>query len=292
MRMFWAMMAALAVVTGLLWAMSPDGGGQPGADDQPTAVDAGPIMPSGSGGSAVRENGSDVAPPDLADQSEPMVGDGDDDGVERSGDSPADGGDETPAADRRAERDVAPEAEALLDDLVEDFEQRAAGTGPALEGFGSDGPDLPNAERDDDGGFIVEGSGTEAEPYRITWDMLLSAADTYAPRLGKTALPEHIKKLDEAYVEITGYIAFPTAGENTEELLVMLNEWDGCCLGVPPSPYDAVEVRLDAPVAAERSIGETQYGTVRGRMSVDPYVIDDWLLGLYLMEEASVSIGM
>ena len=28
------------------------------------------------------------------------------------------------------------------------------------------------------------------------------------------------------------------------EALVMLNQWDGCCIGVPPTPYDAVEVRL------------------------------------------------
>ena len=44
--------------------------------------------------------------------------------------------------------------------------------------------------------------------------------------------------LTSEHVEITGYVAFPMLMDEADELLVMLNQWDGCCIGVPPTPYD------------------------------------------------------
>ncbi len=298
MRMFWALIAALTVMTGLLWAMSPDESRPYAVDDgsaSPNVAEDDPLMPPSSTPPSSRPASSDsdaLGPddqgPDDQDPADSDAGDADDAELasdESGGDAMASAGNESDAPESGSD----PAADDLSSDLIDDFEARTEV--PGLDEFGEEGPELAEAERDSDGGFVIEGDGTESSPYRVTWDMLLSAAETYAPRMGKTELPEHIKKLDDAHVEITGYIAFPTAGENTDELLVMLNEWDGCCLGVPPSPYDAIEVRLASPIHASTGTHEAQYGTVRGLMDVDPYVIEDWLIGLYLMDNASLSLG-
>ena len=80
-------------------------------------------------------------------------------------------------------------------------------------------------------------------------------------------------------------------GPNEEKaILLMRYMWDACCIGVPPTPYDAVEVRLSEPHEVKR--GHTfSYGTVQGLLKVDPYLVNNWLVGLYLMEEASLKLG-
>jgi hypothetical protein len=92
--------------------------------------------------------------------------------------------------------------------------------------------------------------------------------------------------LDGAYVTITGYVAFPLYVAEPKEVLCMLNQWDGCCIGVPPTPYDAIEVKLKDAATKEQRM--TTFGTVNGKMFVKPYLVGDWLVGLYLMEEASM----
>lgn len=134
------------------------------------------------------------------------------------------------------------------------------------------------------GRFILKGEGTKQKPYEVTWDMLVSAQETYKPRLGQKTIPPYLDMLHGKYVTISGFIAFPLMAQSADEMLVMLNQWDGCCIGIPPTPYDAVEVRL--ATAAE---GETRFkatGTVTGKFAVDPYLVKDWLIGLYTMEDA------
>ncbi|MGA1393110.1 MAG: hypothetical protein ACO38W_08145, partial [Phycisphaerales bacterium] len=77
----------------------------------------------------------------------------------------------------------------------------------------------------------------------------------------------------------------------TSEALVMLNRWDGCCIGVPPSPYDAIEVKLDRPVVRTQ-MHAIDYGEVVGVLEVEPYLVDDWLVGLYLMDNASMKLDL
>ena len=74
-------------------------------------------------------------------------------------------------------------------------------------------------------------------------------------------------------------------------MIVMLNQWDGCCIGIPPTPYDAVEVKLDAPVAPGQRHA-LRYGTVKGILTVEPYLIENWLVGLYLMDDATVRLEL
>ena len=133
--------------------------------------------------------------------------------------------------------------------------------------------------------FVVKGEGTKEKPYEVSWDMLVSAQESYEPRQGKKKLPDRLTMLNDKYVKLTGYVAYPMFVEQPRELLSMLNQWDGCCIGVPPTPYDAVEVHLAEPVDKEQRAGI--YGVVTGKFGVKPYLAGDWLVGLYLMENAS-----
>lgn len=144
-----------------------------------------------------------------------------------------------------------------------------------------------------DGTFTLKGAGTADQPYEITWEYLTSIERTYDPTLGRRQVPERIAMLHGKYVRISGYIAFPILDNRSDELLAMLNQWDGCCIGVPPTPYDAIEVRLNTPVTGEERY--TTYGTVTGKLGVEPYVVTSmderakFLLGVYVLNGAKLT---
>lgn len=132
--------------------------------------------------------------------------------------------------------------------------------------------------------FTVTGSGTQADPYLLPWELLMSAGETFNPARGKLVLPERVLLFDGRWVRFEGNLAIPFAERFISELLLMQHPWDGCCLGVPPTPYDAIEVSLAAPIESR-----PQFGVVTGRLKVDPFVRGKWLYGMYLMESASLS---
>ena len=137
--------------------------------------------------------------------------------------------------------------------------------------------------------FILAGQGTKEQPYQITWDYLTSARDTYRPREGFKDIPAHVRMLDNTYVKLGGYLQFPLASPEPKELLVMLNQWDGCCIGVPPTPYDAIEVSLATP--ATRGEKFAVEGSLVGKLKIDPYLVGDWLIGLYLLSDTSLDVS-
>ncbi len=145
---------------------------------------------------------------------------------------------------------------------------------------------LPDGTIVADKRFRILGAGTPGDPYRVSWECLQSAQDTYVPRLGENRLPERIAMLDGAVVRIEGYLAFPLLAKEAKEIIVMLNQWDGCCIGVPPTPYDSIEVRLAEPIPNTKRHASFTYGAITGRFKVEPYLVDNWLAGLYLLEEA------
>ena len=138
-----------------------------------------------------------------------------------------------------------------------------------------------------DGKHRIDGEGTRERPYRIDWSCLASASQTYVPRLKQDGIPQWVAMLDGAWVRIDGYVAFPLMLQETKEILCMLNQWDGCCIGVPPTPYDAIEVQLTEPLKPNRRHA-FQFGAVTGRLRVDPMLVENWLVGLYRMEEATL----
>jgi len=135
----------------------------------------------------------------------------------------------------------------------------------------------------------VSGSGAQANPFVLDWVTLRSIEQVYNPKKGKTELPGWLDLLHEKHVVIVGNTLVPVIATTTKELLVMQNPWDGCCIGIPPSPYDAIEVTLDHDVDfGSSSVG---YGTVRGVFILDPYVVDGWVLGMYIIEDATYRSG-
>ncbi|MEK6701916.1 MAG: hypothetical protein AABZ53_06615, partial [Planctomycetota bacterium] len=138
-----------------------------------------------------------------------------------------------------------------------------------------------------DGKYTIKGEGTAASPYEVTWEMLVSVQDTYDPRKGMKKIPGRVTMLDGKYVRINGYVAFPLYVEQPKELLGMLNQWDGCCIGTPPTPYDAIEVHLGGTVAKDDKLAT--YGVMEGRFGVKPYLVGDWLVGLFVMEDAKMT---
>ncbi len=139
-----------------------------------------------------------------------------------------------------------------------------------------------------DGKYIIKGEGTAEKPYIVTWELLLSVEEAFDPQNEKRRIPERIILLDGHYVRLAGFVAFPMTSKEPRELLSMLNQWDGCCIGTPPTPYDAVEVALAKPITGDDRFATT--GRVTGIFRVKPYLQGDWLIGLYLMEDATLSV--
>jgi hypothetical protein len=135
--------------------------------------------------------------------------------------------------------------------------------------------------------FVVSGEGTPQSPYVVAWEFLTAASETYKPRMGMTKLPGRLEIINNKYVRITGFVAFPIMAQSPDEMLAMYNQWDGCCIGTPPTPYDAVEVKLKEAVSGENRL--KTFGTVEGVFKVDPYLVKDWLVGLYTMKDAKLS---
>ncbi len=138
-----------------------------------------------------------------------------------------------------------------------------------------------------DARFTIRGKGTREDPYELPWDVVTSAQETYNPRAGKRRIPQRLAFLDGAFVRITGFIAFPITTSNPREMLVMLNQWDGCCIGVPPTAYDAIEVKL--ATAARSDQRQAVNGHLVGRFKLDPFEDQGWLLGLYVLEDATLT---
>lgn len=133
------------------------------------------------------------------------------------------------------------------------------------------------------------GRGTETEPFRIKWDLLALGRDSVRDD-GSLDLPPGLRAVDGAWIEIDGYFAAPLAVETTRELLVMLNRWDGCCIGVPPTAFDCIETALAEPLEL-RGRHQIRFGPVRGILRIEPFRIGDLVLGFYRLEGASLRNG-
>jgi hypothetical protein len=146
---------------------------------------------------------------------------------------------------------------------------------------------LPDGSISVDDAWTIRGAGTPESPYEVSWEFLSSAQESYIPRLSENKIPARIAFLSGKRVRIAGYIAIPLVTQSAGECLLMLNQWDGCCIGIPPTPYDAVEVRLAQSVSGWKR-HSINFGAIEGTMKVEPYLVENWLVGLYLMEDARI----
>jgi len=227
-----------------------------------------------------RGNGSDSAPEEgpgeVVEQARPAeVQQAADDPQVPTGPGGHHSGHRTPAVNPLAEAPIA-------DGSAEESAEGSAGEDlgpPVVEN--ADGTTLLDQR------FTIKGRGTSEDPYQLTWELLISVRDSYQPRIGKDKLPEWTEFMNGKWVKLPGYMLLPVVGDQIDELLLMRNQWDGCCIGVPPTPYDAVEVTLASPPTG-LSRWKMNYGSVMGKLRVDPYVRNNWLLGLYVLDEAAV----
>jgi len=130
------------------------------------------------------------------------------------------------------------------------------------------------------------GTGSERDPYRLNWPLLM-AAEQGAQADGSITVPDRIARYDGTHVEISGFLAPPVAVDQTSELLVMRNRWDGCCIGTPPTAFDCIEVTLSQSVQV-RGRHLISYGTIQGRLRIEPFRVGRFLLALYRIEEGKV----
>lgn len=140
-----------------------------------------------------------------------------------------------------------------------------------------------------DGKYQIRGKGTQESPYRVSWECLASAQETFIPRLNELEMPQRVAMLNGKWVQIDGYLAFPLLLAETSELLIMLNQWDGCCIGVPPTPYDAIEMKLEKPARRTGGHAMFSFGRATGVLRVEPYLADTWLVGLYVLDRSALN---
>jgi hypothetical protein len=56
---------------------------------------------------------------------------------------------------------------------------------------------------------------------------------------------------------------------------------------VPPTPYDAIEVQLGTPVTGQSRFAT--YGSIVGKLRVEPQLVGSWLVGLYVIDAAKLT---
>ena len=95
------------------------------------------------------------------------------------------------------------------------------------------------------------------------------------------------RQVDKVVMEVVMVLVV----EMVEEVLVTLNRWDGCCIGLPPTPFDCIETNLRDPINM-KSKHLVRFGTITGRMRIQPFAIGTWLMGLYSLEEADIDTGI
>lgn len=294
MKFFWALIVVLVAATGVLLAMR--GSDQPSTANTVTtagvpnarAQDMGTqqIEPAAVAVEAV-EPGAEVEPQGLpvTDAADPAPA------ADEAGEVVVEVGiPELPVDPATLEGEPAPLSEdaAVASDAAEAADAVVADETATADAAGeaADAEDAEDALMLNDR-YRVTGEGTAESPYQIDFDMLVAVEQDYAPKEeGKKEIPEWINVLNGKHVNITGFVAFPFLAATANECMVMLNQWDGCCIGVPPTPYDAVEVQFAEPLDLNRGI--PNYGTLSGVFRTDPYLVNGWLIGLYVMDDAKI----
>lgn len=135
--------------------------------------------------------------------------------------------------------------------------------------------------------FRIVGNGRVDDPYRISWELLTSSNSYVDAAVKALTPPPWVRALDGTYIEISGYYSTAVRVSAAKNLLLTLNRWDGCCIGLPPTPFDAVDMDMRAPVMMQ-GLHLFRFGTFRGRLVVSPFETGGFLLGLYRLEDTTL----
>ncbi|MBM4110303.1 MAG: hypothetical protein FJ254_02950 [Phycisphaerae bacterium] len=150
-----------------------------------------------------------------------------------------------------------------------------------------DSPDAAVAPAPSSPGDMPPGAGTERQPFRVSWE-LLGRADGHVRGDGTLdAMPRTIELLGGTWIELSGYYAPAVIAPSTDELVLTLNRWDGCCIGLPPTPFDSALVKTRTPIDFSLQ-HQIRFGTLRGRLVLEPFALGGLVLGLYRIEDAEL----
>ena len=131
------------------------------------------------------------------------------------------------------------------------------------------------------------GAGTERQPFRVSWELLGQASGHVRGDGSLDAMPRTLELLGGTWIELSGFYAPAIIAPSTDELVLMLNRWDGCCIGLPPTPYDSALVKTRAPIDFSLQ-HQIRFGTLRGRLVLEPFALGGLVLGLYRIEDAEL----
>ena len=131
------------------------------------------------------------------------------------------------------------------------------------------------------------GAGTERQPFRISWELLGQASGHVRGDGTLDAMPRTLELLGGTWIELSGYYAPAIVAPSTDEVVLMLNRWDGCCIGLPPTPYDSALVKTRTPIDFSLQ-HQIRFGTLRGRLVLEPFALGGLVLGLYRIEDAEL----
>jgi hypothetical protein len=137
-----------------------------------------------------------------------------------------------------------------------------------------------------DGRYRVTGNGSANDPYVISWELLTSASEFIDLAQDARTPPPWVRLLDGTYVQISGYYSTAVRVSVAKNLLLTLNRWDGCCIGVPPTPFDAIDIDMRKPLPMG-GLHLIRFGTFRGQLRVEPVEAATYLLGFYRLEDAT-----
>lgn len=136
--------------------------------------------------------------------------------------------------------------------------------------------------------FDVLGRGSPDDPFRVNWQLLSAAMESMDATAGEVAVPPWLEPLNGAWIEISGYFAPTLQAEETDELLFTMNRWDGCCIGLPPTVFDSLALRLDRRISL---MGQhlIRFGTIRGELHIEPFAAGGMMLGLYRIQHGTIT---
>jgi len=140
---------------------------------------------------------------------------------------------------------------------------------------------------DASGATMPPGAGTERQPFRVSWEMLGQASGHVRSDGTTDGMPRTLELLGDTWIELSGYYAPAIMAPSTDEVVFMVNRWDGCCIGLPPTPYDSALVKTRLPIDFSLQ-HQIRFGTMRGRLVLEPFALGGLVLGLYRIEDAEL----
>lgn len=264
MRTFWTIVALLAAI-GLWFVLSPQKQGKPSTTTRAEAREvAAPSVPSGIQKSATAIGSDSASTSDLSRSEVPPKSDGSvasaslpDFGL--LGESGlANNSTDTPKRTLRVDTRTPSEIVRRIDERTLEL----------------------------DGRYRVTGNGSASDPYVISWELLTSASEFIDLSQNARTAPPWVRLLDGTYVQISGYYSTAVRVSVAKNLLLTLNRWDGCCIGVPPTPFDAIDITMRDPLAMG-GLHLIRFGTFRGQLRVEPVEAATYLLSFYRLEDAT-----